>query len=85
MKSTFIPKINCRFKIRRDIHNYVGFFQGRGVLIFNDIGAFIVSTIDGKQNISKIAKALKSVFPKVKQPIKEVTTIIAQLQKAGYL
>lgn len=85
MKPTFIPKINCRFKIRRDINNHIGFFQGKGVLIFDDIGAFIVSTINGNLTISEIAETLKSAFPKIKQPVEEVIAIITQLQKAGYL
>lgn len=35
MNDRFVPKINCRFKIRQDLDGFLGFFQGKGVLTFN--------------------------------------------------
>ena len=84
MNKKFIPKINCRFKIRQDFNGYLGFFQGKGVLTFNEIGAFIVKQMTGKKNLREIGQLVKSTFPEVENPIDEVLFIAGQLRESGF-
>lgn len=66
MNDKFIPKINCRFKIRKDLDGFLGFFQGEGVLIFNEIGAFIVKQMNEKKICKKSGSWLKTLFQQLK-------------------
>ena len=63
MDERYVPKINCRFKIRKDIGFFIGFFQTKGVLTFNEVGAFVVNHMRGGKNIGQIAELTKSNFP----------------------
>jgi len=62
MDSEFIPKINCRFKIRQDLNGFLGFFQGKGVLTFNEIGVFIVGQMTGEKSLREIEWAIRKAF-----------------------
>ena len=84
MNEKFVPKVNCRFKIRQDIDGYIGFFQIKGVLTFNEVGAFIVSQMTGDKNIQEIGKLVGDNFPKMKNPAGEVVSIAKQLQDSGF-
>jgi hypothetical protein len=84
MNEKFMPKINCRFKIRRDVTNFLGFFQGKGVLTFNEIGAFIVKQMTGEKSLREIGQSVKDTFPKVKNPLNEVLFITRQLRDSGF-
>jgi len=85
MDTFFIPKINCRFKIRKDVDGHIGFFETKGILSFNEIGAFIVSQMTGHNNIQEIAELAKEKFSDLKKPIEEVNNIVIQFQKSGFL
>lgn len=84
MNDKFVPKINCRFKIRQDLDGSLGFFQGKGVLTFNEIGAFIVKQMTGEKNLQEIRQSVKDTFPAVKNPMDEVLSIARQLQESGF-
>ncbi len=84
MNEEFIPKISCRFKIRQDLNGFLGFFQGKGVLTFNEVGAFIVKQMTGKQNLVEIGQSVKNVFPELENPLNEVLSIAGQLQESGF-
>ncbi|MBN2197620.1 PqqD family protein [Candidatus Wolfebacteria bacterium] len=84
MDEKFIPKINCRFKIRKDINGFLGFFQGKGVLTFNEVGAFIVKQMTGEKKLMEIGRLVGETFPLVKNPENEVLSIVKQFQKAGF-
>lgn len=85
MNIDFIPKINCRFKIRKDIDNYLGFFQTKGVLAFNEIGASIVNQMTGQKSIQEIARSIQIEYPDVENPVDEVIDIVVQFQESGFL
>ena len=85
MDKDFIPVINCRYKVRKDLDCCIGFFVMRDVLIFNNISAFIVDKIDGQNSIQTIGELLVREFPLVENPIGEVETTIHQLQVAGVM
>ncbi len=84
MNSEFASKINCRFKIRQDLDCFLGFFQGKGVLTFNEIGAFIVKQMTGEKNLQEIEQSVKNTFPAVENPIDEVLSIAKQLRESGF-
>mgnify|MGYP001569847906 FL=1 len=84
MNSEFAPKINCRFKIRQDLDCFLGFFQGKGVLTFNEIGIFIVKQMTGEKNLQEIGQSVKNTFPAVKNPMDEVLSIAEQLRESGF-
>lgn len=84
MNKEFVPKINCRFKIRQDINDYLGFFQGKGVLTFNKVGAFIIEQMIGEKSLREIGQLVKNTFPEVENPIDEVSFIAKQLRKSGF-
>ena len=84
MDVNFLPKINCRFRIRQDISCFLGFFQGKGVLTFNEVGAFIVSRMTGEQSFQEISRLLQLAFPAVADPSQEVISIAEQLQESGF-
>lgn len=84
MNKEFVPKINCRFKIRQDINGYLGFFQGKGVLTFNKVGAFIIKQMIGEKSLREIGQLVKNTFPEVENPIDEVLSIAGQLRKSGF-
>lgn len=86
MNKNFIPRVLCRFKIRKDLNDtYLGFFHTKGVLSFNEIGALIVNNIDGERTIGDIAELVSSKFPTVVNPLKEVRNITKQLQESGFV
>ena len=62
MNNQFIPKINCRFKIRQDLDGFLGFFQGKGVLTFNEVGVFIVKQMTGKKNLKEIEELVRNTL-----------------------
>jgi len=84
MDSEFIPKINCRFKIRQDLNGFLGFFQGKGVLTFNEIGAFIVGQMTGEKSLREIEWAIRKAFTETADPKGEVVGIAKQLEEAGF-
>jgi len=84
MNTEFVPKINCRFKIRQDINGHLGFFQGKGVLTFNKVGAFIIKQMTGEKSLREIGQLVKSTFPEVENPIDEVSFIAGQLRESGF-
>lgn len=84
MDEKFMPKINCRFKIRQDLNVFLGFFQGKGVLTFNEIGAFIVKQMTGEKSLREIGQLVKNTFPTVENPIDEVLSVAGQLQESGF-
>ncbi len=84
MDEKFVPKINCRFKIREDVDGYIGFFQGKGILTFNELGAFIVNQMKGEKTIEDIKNLVRDRFPEVRDPKKEVDFVIKQLQDSGF-
>lgn len=84
MDGDFLPKINCRFRIRRDIAYHVGFFQGKGVLTFNEVGAFIVSRMTGEKSLQEISQLVEASFSTVENPMVEVMFIAEQLQESGF-
>jgi len=79
-----VPKINCRFKIRQDLNGFLGFFQGKGVLTFNEVGAFIVRQMTGEKNLREIEQSVKEAFPAIDNPESEVAGIAEQLKEAGF-
>ena len=84
MNDKFMPKINCRFKIRQDLDGFFGFFQGKGVLTFNEVGAFIVKQMTGEKNLQEIGQSVKIAFPEIGKPLDEVSSIVGQLQDSGF-
>lgn len=84
MDGDFLPKINCRFKIRQDVDCHIGFFQGKGVLTFNEVGAFIVSFMTGEKSLREISQLVATSFPAVKEPMVEVMSVVEQLQESGF-
>ncbi len=84
MNNKFAPKINCRFKIRKDIDCFLGFFQGKGVLAFNEVGAFIVEQMTGKKSLREIAQSVRGSFPAVDDSENEVIRIAEQLREAEF-
>lgn len=84
MNDKFVPKINCRFKIRQDLDGFLGFFQGKGVLTFNEVGVFIVKQMTGEKSLRGIGRSVKNTFPEVKEPLNEVLFIEGQLRKSGF-
>ncbi|PIQ77443.1 hypothetical protein COY96_00355 [Candidatus Wolfebacteria bacterium CG_4_10_14_0_8_um_filter_37_11] len=84
MNDKFVPKINCRFKIRQDLNGFLGFFQGKGVLTFNEVGAFIVGQMTGEKSLREIEQAVQESFITVADPKGEVIGIAKQLEEAGF-
>jgi len=84
MNEGFVPKINCRFKIRQDLNGFLGFFQGKGVLTFNEVGAFIVKQMTGEKSLQEISQLVKDAFPAVESPLDEVLSIAGQLQESDF-
>ena len=84
MNDKFVPKINCQFKIRQDIDGFLGFFQGKGVLTFNEVGAFIVKQMTGEKSLLEIERSIRDTFPVVDNPENEVICITEQLREAGF-
>ncbi|MAF20207.1 MAG: hypothetical protein CMI55_00835 [Parcubacteria group bacterium] len=83
MEESFKPRISCRFKIRQDIESWIGFFETRGVLTFNEAGAFIAGQMEGGKTIRQIGEAAKDRFPNMEDPMNEVISIAEQLKEAG--
>lgn len=52
--TTAKPRINCRFRIRKDLEGYIGFFKGRGILTFDETSARIFQLMDGRYTIEDI-------------------------------
>ncbi len=84
MNDKFVPKINCRFKIRQDLDGFLGFFQGKGILTFNEVGAFIVGQMTGEKSLREIEQSVKKAFPAIKNPESEVNDIAKQLRESGF-
>lgn len=84
MDSEFIPKINCRFKIRQDLNGFLGFFQGKGVLTFNEIGVLIVGQMTGEKSLREIEWAVRKAFTEIADSKGEVVGIAKQLEEAGF-
>ena len=84
MNDGFVPKINCRFKIRQDLDSFLGFFQSKGVLTFNEVGAFIVKQMTGEKNLQEIEQSVKIAFPEVEKPLNEVFSIVKQLRDSDF-
>ncbi|MDD5639423.1 MAG: PqqD family peptide modification chaperone [Candidatus Pacebacteria bacterium] len=85
MELTHIPTFVCRVKTRKDIEEYIGFFQGIGVLNLNEKSEFIVKKIDGTNTIADIVCAYEKEFPESSEYLKEVFEIISQFKEAQFL
>jgi hypothetical protein len=85
MDISLVPKIDCRFKVRRDLTGHIGFFQGKGVLTFNDVGVFIVNNMTGEKSVGEISQLLGEIFPEVLDPESEVDLIVTTLLESGFL
>ena len=85
MKKSDKPRSDCRFKIRKDLDSYIAFFQMKGVITLNEIAAYILSQIDGKNSIQDITRLVKKQFPEIKYPYQEVVDLVKNLCEAGYL
>ncbi|MBL7053176.1 MAG: PqqD family protein [Candidatus Portnoybacteria bacterium] len=77
-------KIKCRFKIRQDIEKWIGFFETKGVLTFNEVGAFIVEQMRGNKTVKQIGEMVKINFSDIEEPMNEVISIARQLQEADF-
>jgi len=75
---------NDRFKIRQDLDGFLGFFQGKGVLTFNEVGAFIVKQMVGEKSLREIEQLARDTFPAVDNLKNEVLCITEQLREAGF-
>jgi len=84
MKESFKAKINCRFKIRQDIEGWIGFFETKGVLNFNEVGAFIVEQMREGKTIKQIGEIVKAKFPTMEESVNEVISIAEQLKEANF-
>ncbi|MFH1551748.1 MAG: hypothetical protein ABIC36_02625 [bacterium] len=84
MNDQFVPKINCRFKIRQDLNGFLGFFQGKGVLTFNEVGAFIVGRMTGEKSLREIEQSVREIFPAIDDPESKVVGIAKQLEEASF-
>ena len=84
MNDQFVPKINCRFKIRQDLDGFLGFFQGKGVLTFNEVGAFIAGQMTGEKSLREIEQLVRETFPVIDHPMDEVAGTAKQLEEAGF-
>ena len=84
MDDKFVPKINCRYKIRQDFDGFIGFFQNKGVLTFNEAGVFIVKQMNGEKSLLEIEQLVRDVFPKIDNPKGEVVSIAKELKEAGF-
>lgn len=84
MDDQFRPKINCRFKLRQDLEGWIGFFETKGVLTFNEVGAHIVSQMVGEKTIDEISESVRLRFPDVQNSEREVTDITNQLREADF-
>ncbi len=59
-------------------------FETRGVLTFNEVGAFIVEQMKGDKSIKQIGEIAKARFPAIEEPMNEVISIVEQLEEAGF-
>lgn len=80
MDINYVPLINCRFRIRRDIDCLIAFFATRGVLTTDEIGGFILFQINGEHNLGEIADLVGKNFPEVEDPLAEVEYVVEELQ-----
>lgn len=85
MEMTYVPRFNCRVRTRKDIEGYIGFFQGIGVLNFNERSEFIVRKIDGTNTIHDIICAYREEFPDAEDYEREIFQIISQFKEVKFL
>lgn len=77
--------INCRYRTRKDIGMYLGFFANRGVLTFNELGAFIVDRLNGEHTVEELVNLVEKNFSLVENPNLEVENVVKQLQDAKFI
>lgn len=79
-------KINCRYKIRKDLDGYLGFFKDRGILTLDDKSAQIIKLIDGQRNVNDIVIELeKSYHCKNGETTRDVLTFLQSINKGDFL
>ncbi len=57
------PRINCQFRIRKDLEGYIGFFKGRGVFTFDEICQRVIHLMDGQRSIADIISEMEKRQP----------------------
>lgn len=84
--TTAKPSVNCRFRIRKDLDGYIGFFKGRGVLAFDETSASILQLIDGQHSIEDIVGAMNKNQPSQNGEVREVVLLFLQsVNRGGFL
>lgn len=76
------PRMNCQFRIRKDLEGYIGFFKGRGVLIFNETSAHIVQLMDGRRSIENIIVTMEKSQPSENGQVRE--SVLAFFQSINH-
>lgn len=80
------PRINCRFRIRKDIEGYVGFFKGRGVLTFDETSARVIQLMDSQRSIEDIASEMEKHQPSENGQTREnVLSFLQSINRGEFL
>lgn len=80
------PMINCRFRIRKDLGGYVGFFKGRGVLTFDDVSGRAVELMDGQRSVDDIIQVLENEQQSVNGHVRQsVLTFLQSINRGEFL
>jgi radical SAM protein with 4Fe4S-binding SPASM domain len=84
--TTAKPRMNCQFRIRKDIEGYVGFFKGRGILTLDETAVRIVQLMDGQRSIEDIAAEMERGKPsKHGQTRENVLTFLQSINRGEFL
>lgn len=75
------PRINCQFRIRKDLEGYVGFFKGQGILTLDETSMRIVQLMDGKHSIEDIIATIGRSQPSQNSQARE--NVLAFLQSVN--
>jgi radical SAM protein with 4Fe4S-binding SPASM domain len=67
------PLLSKQYKIRRESENcYVGLFDGKGMLTFDQFGADVIALMDGKNSLEDIGSVLRCPAGEVEDFIRTV-------------
>lgn len=77
-------KINQRFRVRKDIRNWLVYFEDEGVLVMSEISAYIVSLLVKEKTREELIQETKNRFPECNQN-EEVDGVINALQQINLL
>lgn len=84
--TTAKPRMNCRFRIRKDLEGYVGFFKDQGILTFNETAAHIVQLINGQRSIEDIIAKMKKDQPSQNgQTREDVLSFLKSINRGEFL